>query len=227
MSLLNGFAALGTGLRSAGEDIAREEEAKETARASLLNNSPLTSQQSPSAATSYGDPSLPGPRMPTKPANSYLPGSPLDPATVARAHDVFLGLVDRGMDPHTALGFAANAVQESNANPATRPGDMGAAHGLMMWRDDRLQNYAKQFGHAPEQGNLNEHLDFIVKELLGPESPAWQKIQAAPADAASRAGAISQFYERPKDTAAEIARRAGIANQLMSHFTPTANKGVE
>jgi hypothetical protein len=149
-------------------------------------------------------------------------GNALDPATLARAHQVYLGLTQRGMDPSTALGFTANAIQESRADPGTGAGDMGASHGLLQWRGDRLAAYVAKFGHPPEKGDLSEQLDFVLHELGGSESGAAKAIQAAADDPASRAGAVSKFYERPKDTAAEIARRGYIAKALAGYFAQIA-----
>ena len=109
-------------------------------------------------------------------------GNALDPATAARAKAVHDGLMARGMDSKTAWGFAGNAVQESRAMWNSRPGDNGAAHGLMMWRDSadsgrRYSDYIGRYGHAPEQGSLNESLDNIIAELKGPEARAWANIQ--------------------------------------------------
>jgi tail lysozyme len=226
MSLLNGLSLLGQGMTAFGTAAAKdlEETRLEAARASLLNSASAAAAPASVAAptaTTNGDPSLPGPRNPTS-GRTNLPGSPLDPATIARAHDVYQGLLERGMDPDTALGFTANAVQESSANPGVRPGDAGAAHGLLQWRDDRLANYVAKFGHPPEQGGLAEQLDFIMHEISGPESGAWRKIQSAPAGPGPRAAAISAAYERPKDTDAEMARRSGIADQLAGHFAKLA-----
>lgn len=71
MSLINGIAALGSGLKAAGDDITKEEDQKERFT-SLLNSAPQTPAAQP-VATSYGDPSLPGPRMPAG-ANPYGQG---------------------------------------------------------------------------------------------------------------------------------------------------------
>lgn len=169
-------------------------------------------------------PSVTAPTAPTTaapiaaPADSEARGNALDQSTVDRAHQVYQGLVARGMDPTTAIGFAANAVQESRANPLTNPGDMGASHGLLQWRADRLAAYVAKYGHPPEKGSLGEQLDFVMHELGGSESLAAKNIAAAANDPASRAAAVSQHYERPKDTAAEIGRRGYIANQLASRF---------
>ena len=145
-------------------------------------------------------------------------GNALDAATMARAKEVYTGLVSRGMDPATALGFAANAVQESRADPHTGAGDMGASHGLMQWRGDRLQNYIAAYGHPPEKGGMPEQLDNIVREVSGPESRAWSAIQQAAYDPGARAAAVSRYYERPKDTNAEVERRAYIARRLQAGF---------
>lgn len=210
MSFLNGIAAFGTGLKTAGEDIAKEEEDRQ-ARASLINAAPASAD----AAT---PPPASTPPPPTGKA-SLGGGKALDQATIDRAHQVYAGLTARGMDPMTAVAFAANAVQESGANPGVGAGDAGASHGLLQWRGDRLANYMAKFGHAPEHGNLNEQLDFILHEVGGSEAKAYQAIQAAAPDPSARAGAVSQFYERPADTANEIARRGAIARQLINHFS--------
>lgn len=209
MSLLNGITALGPALTSFAGNLAKDEE--------LNQRIPLLERGVPREAPAP-DPAKPGPY--TGPSSdSATRGNALDPETISRAHQVYLGLVQRGMDPETAIGFAANAVQESRANPATDAGDMGASHGLMQWRDDRYAGFQSKFGNST---NLDDHLDYVMHEISGPEAKAWQAIQAAAQDPASKAVAVSQFYERPKDTAAEIVRRGFIANQLAGHFSRLA-----
>lgn len=77
MSLLNGLSAIGAGLRTTGEEMAKDEEQKDRLK-SLLNSVPSVapvSEVPPTAspATTYGDPSKPGPRMPAGP-NPYGTG---------------------------------------------------------------------------------------------------------------------------------------------------------
>ena len=125
----------------------------------------------------------------------------------------------RGMDSNTAWGFAANAVQESGANPNSLPGDNGAAHGLFQWRDSndggrRYTNYVNKYGHPPEQGTLDEQLDYTMHELNGPERRAWTNIGRAGDTAGEKAAVVSTYYERPRDTGAEESRRASIASRL-------------
>lgn len=71
MSLLNGISSAGAGLSAYGADVAKDESAKEAA-ASLLNNAlpPATPAAATPPPTSYGDPALPGPRLPAGP-NPY------------------------------------------------------------------------------------------------------------------------------------------------------------
>jgi len=157
---------------------------------------------------------LAGPR-----ANS---GNALDTGTVSRAtqlHDKLMKAGIPGMTDARAWGFAGNAVQESRADPNSQPGDMGAAHGLMMWRDSadgghRYTDYRNKYGHAPEQGNMDEAVDFIKTELTGSEAAAWRKIQQTGNTPGEAGAAVSTFYERPKDTAAEEERRWGLSQRL-------------
>lgn len=198
MSILNGLSSFGGKVSDLGNEAAQD-----TLTAPLRR--PLMSTPAPEVAKPMGD-----------------MGKPLDSSVVGRAHQVYQGLVARGMDPITAVGFAANAVQESGANPNVGAGDSGASHGLMQWRGDRLTNYVSMFGHTPEKGTLDEQLNYLVHEISGPQASAWKAIQAAPQDAAARAAAISQYFERPADTRGEIQRRSLIANQLAAHFADIA-----
>lgn len=133
---------------------------------------------------------------------------------------VYDGLVKRGMDSDDAWAFAGNAVQESSANPKSNPGDGGFAHGLFMWRHDeasgaRAIDFKNIYGHMPEQGTLDEQLDFVMHELKGKENGAYQAVQSAQGvDAKART--VSTAYLRPKDTGAEEPRRATIATTLAS-----------
>jgi len=155
----------------------------------------------------------------------YAPGwagggpqvGPVDNQTVARARtfrDKLLAANIPGMTPNIAAGFAGNSIQESNANPNGPAGDNGAAHGLLMWRDERLANFKNLFGHLPEQGTMDEAVAFTKWELQNTEADAWQKIRATGGSPAEAGAAVSTFFERPKDTVAEEQRRAALAQQV-------------
>jgi hypothetical protein len=150
-------------------------------------------------------------------------GTGLDAATSARAKTIHDGLVTRGMDSKTAWGFAGNAVRESRAMWNSQPGDNGAAHGLFMWRDSadgghRLTDYVNKWGHLPEQGSQDEQLDNVMYELKGREAQAWSNIQRTGNSEGEKAAAVSEFYERPKDTAAEESRRWATAQALAGMY---------
>jgi hypothetical protein len=202
LPLLNAIGDAFSGMGQSFADAA-EQEQRDIAAASLINRAPPAPEAKAPASTFVPE------------ADSAGHGNALDKDTVGRAHAVYEGLVKRGLDPHTAIGFAANAVQESRANPATGAGDMGASHGLMQWRAERHQGFTQKFGNST---NLDDHLDYIMHELQGPEARAWRAIQAAADDPGAKAAAVSQFYERPKDTQPEIQRRSYIANRLASQF---------
>ena len=127
------------------------------------------------------------------------------------------GLIKRGMDPDTATAFAANALHESVANPATGRGDNGNSAGLFQWAGPRLQAYTDTYGHSPDGEPLDQQLDFVMKELGGSESDAAAKIAQAQGPAA-KAAAVSQYYLRPKDTQAEMQRRSATALQLQQQI---------
>jgi hypothetical protein len=138
----------------------------------------------------------------------------IEPPAMDRARAVRDGLIARGMRPDSAIGFAANALHESSAQPGTGPGDAGASHGLFQWNADRLARFqATHNGLSPEQTPLGTQLDYVVSELNGPESAARDAIMGANGPA-EKAAAVSQFYLRPKDVAAEMQRRSATALQL-------------
>jgi len=142
----------------------------------------------------------------------------IDPAVRARAQAVHDEFVKQGTDDQTAWALAANAVQESQADPNSKPGDMGRAHGLFMWRDDeasgaRALQFQKMFGHMPEQGTLSEAVAFARWELANTEKDAAAHIAQAQG-VGGKAAAASRWWLRPKDVEAEQARRARIGNSL-------------
>jgi hypothetical protein len=143
------------------------------------------------------------------------PGGIEAPA-MARARAVRDGLIARGMQPDSATAFAANALHESSAQPGTGPGDAGASHGLFQWTGPRLAAFQTAYGGLlPERTPLGTQLDYVVSELNGPEAAARDAIMGANGPA-EKAAAVSQFYLRPKDVAAEMQRRSATALQLAS-----------
>lgn len=149
---------------------------------------------------------------------------PMPEITTARATAVHDGFVARGFSDHAAWGLAANAVQESGANPAPPLGDGGRSSGLFQWNGDRRAAFVSQYGMDPHAAPLDKQLDFAAAEMNGSESRAGAAIRAAtnPADAAR---IVSTQYLRPKDTVNEEPRRAGIANALTGSPPPRLSLG--
>lgn len=128
MSLLNGLSNAGAGLASYGSDVAKDEAIKETA-ASLLNNAPPAATPTPAAAapTSYGDPALPGPRMPAGP-NPYT-------------------------GPHAAALWAAELAikgPESGGNPSAQ-NPVSSAGGLFQITNGTFSSALQKMGITPPQ----------------------------------------------------------------------------
>jgi Phage tail lysozyme len=112
------------------------------------------------------------------------------------------GLVRRGIPEHIARAFTAEAKSEAGLDPGineqnpTVPGSRGG-FGLMQWTGPRrrqLEAFAAERGVAPADPDLQ--MDFLVMELQGPESRAWQSIQSA-GDTVSAARAITDTFLRP------------------------------
>ena len=72
-----------------------------------------------------------------------------------------------------------------------------------MWRDfddgGTVYELRNRYGHAPEQGTLDEQLDYTMYELRGSEAGVEQHPQGRDFPG-EKAAAVSTFFERPKDT---------------------------
>lgn len=142
---------------------------------------------------------------------------------------VFRGLVDRGYSPVHAAALAGHAVQESGGNPRAFNEKEGA-EGLLQWRLDRRDNlhrFAKERGTDPSDPNLQ--LDFIAREMGGPEAKAGAKFSAA-TDLPSASAALKsyiRFGDRSDETRLNNARallgtRAGMPAPVASTSSPAA-----
>lgn len=114
-------------------------------------------------------------------------------------------LVERGLPQHIATGFALNFQDESGLNPGINEanpiveGSRGG-FGLAQWTGPRrraLESYAAQRGANIADPELQ--LDFLMTELQGPESGAWQKIQAAGTPGEAGAAIVNAFL-RPAES---------------------------
>lgn len=154
MSLLNGLASLGSGFRSAGEDLAKELDQKERF-VSLLNNAPQvgTPPEAP-RVTTYGDPSKPGPRMPSG-ANPY------------------------GTGPNaTALWAAELSIKgPESGGKADAQNPISSAGGLFQVTNSTFSNALEKMGIAPpasqaelDQMKYNPDLNTRVMRVINAEA---------------------------------------------------------
>lgn len=124
------------------------------------------------------------------------------------------GLIARGYSPPQAAALAGHMLQESGGNPAAVNSKEGA-NGLLQWRLDRwdnLQSFAKERGKSPTDPDVQ--LDFVRKELEGPEKKAGSAFLAAP-DVATASAALKPFIRFGDDSAAT---RLANANNLFTQF---------
>jgi hypothetical protein len=113
----------------------------------------------------------------------------------AGAANIFKFFKTHGFSDEQAAGWIGNLTQESGLNPGiVQPN--GEGHGLAQWghgRFDALVSFAKS-RNKPWQ-DLATQLDFILKELAGPESAASAAIHAAKT-VQQAVDAIGLKYER-------------------------------
>jgi len=192
----NALASIGQGIQS--NVLNRRANAAETAGQDSASSA-LSSLFFPSAPAPAPAPAL----APSTSASDYAD------ARVGSAHGdsaetIMKGLMDRGMPEHIARGFVMNFRDESNLNPGINeqnpivPGSRGG-FGLAQWTGPRrkaLEAYAAERG-VPAS-DLDTQLDFLMTELQGPESSAWEAIQAS-ADPGSAAAAIVNNFLRPAE----------------------------
>lgn len=135
---------------------------------------------------------------------------------------IFNGLIERGYSPVHAAALAGHAVQESGGNPGAVNADEDA-HGYLQWRLDRwqnLQNFAKERGVDPTDPNLQ--LDFIGKEMAGPEAKAGAKFAAA-SDLPSASAALKSYIRFGDNSAGtRLANAQGILGGQAGMLTPSA-----
>lgn len=129
-------------------------------------------------------------------------------------------LVGRGYTPVQAAALVGHIIQESGGNPGALNEKEGA-HGLLQWRLDRwdnLQNFAKERGVDPSDPNLQ--LDFIKREMSGPEAKAGTKFNAA-ADLPSASAALKSYIRFGDDSAGtRLANAQGLLSGQAGMLSP-------
>lgn len=135
----------------------------------------------------------------------------------------FTYLTSQGYSPVHAAALLGHMQQESELNPAAvNPKE--DAHGLLQWRLDRwdnLKKYAQDRGTDPS--DMRTQLDFIRKEMAGPEAKSGARFQAAtdlPSASAALKGYI-RFGDTSDSTRLDNARRI-LASSGATPVTPGA-----
>ena len=93
--------------------------------------------------------------------------------------EIYNALLQRGYAPEHAAALGGHILQESGGDP-TNVNAKEDAHGLLQWRQDRwkgLQNYAVSRNSSPDDPNVQ--LDYIAREMAGPEAKSGASFLAA------------------------------------------------
>lgn len=139
-------------------------------------------------------------------------GQPLGPGEQVKAKEIYDYLTQHyGLSPVMASGILGNMQTESSFKTNAYNHGEGAI-GLAQWEGGRrtqLENFAAQQGKPVTDWHVQ--VDFMMKELQGPEKNAWNALQAAhnPAEAAR---AFDKYYERSAGTSRE--QRAANATNI-------------
>lgn len=148
--------------------------------------------------------------------------------------DVIAGLQDRNMPQHIAEGFAMNIADESGfdtgineANPIVE-GSRGG-FGLIQWTGPRrkaLEAFAA--GRGVPVDDLDMQLDFLMQELGGSESAAWQRISQTTTKEEAAVAILKEFLrpaeEHQKSRAAKYTSGVGPAGMPVGSL-PTEDQG--
>ena len=133
----------------------------------------------------------------------------------AMAYDL---LLKKGYQPHVAAGLVGNLMQESGRNINTAAvGDSGNAYGAVQWNGPRRRAY---LAYAQEKGadpaDLATQIDYLDQEMRGPESAAFEALQAAQTPEEAAQIASDKFWrpgvpmmENRRKYAQEVAQRFG------------------
>jgi hypothetical protein len=128
--------------------------------------------------------------------------------------EIYDHLVGLGVSPTHAVGALTNIAAESGYNPAAVH-DNGTGYGLFGHRLDRRD---KLFAHAgTDTPDWRQQLAYAVTE------PEWKKYagQDFKDDISGAASAFVRDFERPKDMAGEMRRRAQAAQNYRHYLAPS------
>ncbi len=196
--------------RGAAQTLARDEASREATPDGAADPAHAGRIDDAEAGLLADDPQIvrPGDVIPVDPDTApAAPGSPpvfdFEPGGNAapdanQVGYVFGKLLELGATPKDAAALLGNLMQESGRGLNTGAiGDGGNSIGIGQWNGPRrraLQRFAQARG--VDWRDLDLQIEYLWRELHGPERPAWDAIRAAP-DAAAGARIASERFWRP------------------------------
>jgi len=133
--------------------------------------------------------------------------------------------ISQGWTKEQAAGIVASLHTETGGtfNPQAK-GDAGKAFGVGQWHPDRQANFQKVFGFPIQQSTYEQQLAFVQWELTNTEKAAGNRLRQQ-TTAMGAGGAVSQFYERPRDVAGNMRLRGNLAGQIAGGYMPGGTVG--
>lgn len=135
-------------------------------------------------------------------------------------------LVNRGYTPVQAAALTGHAIQESGIDP-TNVNPKEDAHGILQWRLDRwdnLKKFAADRGTSPT--DIGTQLDYIGKEMNGPEARAGRGFMAA-TDVDSASAALKPYIRFGDDSAnTRLQNARGLLGQAPSNSQPPSSSSA-
>jgi hypothetical protein len=131
------------------------------------------------------------------------------------AYDFF---IKKGFTPEQAAGIVGNLQAESGSNLDNlfNPNDKGLpSYGIAQWRGSRADAFRNLNGVYPNEGSLDQQLEFILYELNTTEGRANEALRAS-TSAAEAAEVFDKLYERSDGST--IQTRINNAQTLLDSF---------
>ena len=148
---------------------------------------------------------------------------------LAKQANIAKKLIDRGMSPHIAIGFSANARDENSSFEPGKNQVGGPAAGLFQWEGPRLvalKKFAATKGLPWDTEDVQ--LDFVMEEIKN-GGQGWNKIKDA--KTAEEAATLTlRYYERAADSmpgGKNDKDRRGFATALVKALQKKASGAAE
>lgn len=207
--------ARSTAYKSQGDAIAKQLE--------LMGAGANPNTSVPAAPNPVPQETMPAPPRPPVQSAPLPPAQPSKPEETA-----FRFFTGKGYTPQQAAGIVGNLIAESDLNPTALNAKEGST-GIAQWRLDRRAGLEREFGPKPP---LDKQLEYVIKELQGPEANADKALRGAN-DPAAAAAAFAGF-ERPAGWApggdpsriSNWGRRSGEAQRLFSTYGNVPGRDV-